>query len=374
MLAAYLYGKSVYDIVKIAIWVAIMAGISVFVMSMCRYQETYLFDNGKNPHRFMVLYPVFLIASVLFPMLPVSGWPYLAVFAGLLLFSNKIISLCSASTLLLISVLLTENSGLEDFLVYFIAGVVSICLFSCIDEKFQVVIPLLLSSLMQFLCLCVKDVLLVNEKLQLEMFLIPVANVLVSLILLLIILKVFSHLIIYRNQELYLDINDPECKLIIELKDYSKKEYYHAVHTAYLCDRIAKRLQLDEDATKAAGYYHKIGLIKGKNDWEHTKEILEEHGFPEKVCDILKEYLDRKEAIVSKETVVLLFADTIISSICYLFEKDKEVQIDYEKLIPAVFKKKEESGIIKHSNITLRELEEMKKILLEEKLYYDFLR
>ena len=171
-----------------------------------------------------------------------------------------------------------------------------------------------------------------------------------------------------------MDINDPECPLIIELKNFSKDEYYHAVHTAYLCDRIAKRLFLDEDATKAAGYYHKIGLIKGVNDWNNVDEILKENNFPEKVYEILKEYLDGKEAIVSKETVVLLFADTIISSICYLFAKDNKAKIDYDKLIPAIFKKKEESGILKHSNITLRELEEMKKILLEEKLYYDFLR
>lgn len=372
--AAYFYGKTVYDMVKIGIWVSILSGTSVFAMSLGRVQNTYLFDNEENPQRFAVLYLLFLAGSVLFPLLPVSGWPYLAVFAGLLLFSNSMIAVCSGSALLLISVLLTESKSPEDFLVYFIAGLVGVFLFSCIDDKFHVGIPLFISAMMQFLCLCVREVLLVNEKLQWEMFLIPFSNILICLILLLIILKVFSHLIIYRNQDLYMDINDPECPLIIELKNFSKDEYYHAVHTAYLCDRIAKRLYLDEDATKAAGYYHKIGLIKGVNDWNNVGQILEENNFPEKVCEILKEYLDGKEAIVSKETVVLLFADTIISSICYLFAKDNKAKIDYDKLIPAIFKKKEESGILKHSNITLRELEEMKKILLEEKLYYDFLR
>ena len=171
-----------------------------------------------------------------------------------------------------------------------------------------------------------------------------------------------------------MDINDPECPLLVELKEFSKDEYYHAIHTAYLCDRIAKRLHLNDEAAKAAGYYHKIGLLKGQNSWENVQTVMEEFQFPEAVPAILKEYLDKNERIISKETVVLLFSDTVISSIHYLFSKDASAQLDYEKLIQAVFKKKEESGLIKYSNISMGELEEMKKILTEEKLYYDFLR
>ena len=50
------------------------------------------------------------------------------------------------------------------------------------------------------------------------------------------------------------------------------------------------------------------------------------------------------------------------------------MQLDYPKLISAIFKKKLESGIIDYSNISFEEIQEMKKILVEEKLYYDFLR
>ena len=274
----------------------------------------------------------------------------------------------------MITVLLGKSYTIESFLIYFVAGITAVFLFSCINENFKVGIPLCMSILVQFVCLCIQEVLMVNETLHMEMFLIPFANILVCLILMLIILKIFSFVIIYRNQDRYMDINDPECPLLVELKNYSKDEYYHAIHTAYLCDRIAKKLNLDDNAAKAAGYYHKISLLKGDNNWENTSMVLEEYNFPEKVHEILKEYLDEKERIVSKETVILLFSDTVISSIHYLFSKDKTAQLDYEKLIQAVFKKKEESGMIKYSHITLRELEEMKKTLTEEKLYYDFLR
>ncbi len=372
--SSYFYGNTLYETIRIVLLVILMAGMTVFAIEISKIHKLLMFDNEENFWRFLIVYLIFLVGSVLFPLLPAAGWPFLAAFVGLLLFSNQIIAICSGSTLLIITVLLGKTYTIESFLVYFVAGLTAVFLFSCINETFKVGIPLCMSILVQFLCLCIQEVLMVNETLHIEMFLIPFANILVCLILMLIILKIFSFVIIYRNQDRYMDINDPECPLLVELKNYSKDEYYHAVHTAYLCDRIAKKLNLDDNAAKAAGYYHKISLLKGDNNWENTCMVLEEYNFPEKVHEILKEYLNEKERIVSKETVILLFSDTVISSIHYLFSKDKTAQLDYEKLIQAVFKKKEESGMIKYSHITLRELEEMKKILTEEKLYYDFLR
>ena len=101
--------------------------------------------------------------------------------------------------------------------------------------------------------------------------------------------------------------------------------------------------------------------------------ILEENQFPQRVKEVLKEYLDKSEIIRSKETVVLLFSDTVISSISYLFSKDPKIQLDYEKIIESIFKKRIESGVIEHSDLSF-ELTQIKKGLVEEKLYYDFLR
>lgn len=371
---SYLYKNTIYETVRLVILVMLMAGTMIFVIKYSRIKEDLLFDNRENFVRFLILYTAFLLGSILFPLLPTSGWPFLAAYVGLAFFSNRMIGICGGSTLLLLTVLLGKTYTMEVFILYFVCGVAGILLFSTINEQFKVGIPLLISLLMQFLCLCLKDVLMVNEKLHVEMFLVPAVNVLVCLILLLVILKFFSVSIIYRNKDRYMDINDPECPLLVELKNYSREEYYHAIHTAYLCDRIAKRLGADADVARAGGYYHKIGLLKGQNTWENASLVLTEAQFPEQVHVILKEYLDKEERITSKETVILLISDTVISSISYLFSKDASAQLDYEKLVQAVFKKNDESGLIKYSRITLGELEEMKKILAEEKLYYDFLR
>ncbi len=373
-LTAWLYGKTIYEAVKLVTLTVIACGCTVLALETGRERGQLLYDNEENLHRFAVLYLCFLACSVMFPLLPESGWTFLVIYVGLMLFSNQFTGLCAGSTLLLLTLLLQGSNSAQIFVLYFFSGLVGIVLFSSLKDTFKVGLVLFISLMMQFLCLCIHSVLMVNETLHIGMLLIPAANILICLILLLILLRYFSVTIINKTRDLYMDINDPECPLLVRLKEHSRDEYYHAIHTAYLCDRIAKRLSLDDAVAKAGGYYHKIGILKGDNNWENAKQILEEYEYPEMVHQILKEYLDKDERLVRKEAVVLLIADTVISSISYLFSQDSKAQIDYDKLIQAVFKKKSESGLFNYSQISLGELEEMKKILSQERLYYDFLR
>lgn len=374
-LASWLYHSSVIETSGIVILV--LPGICgvIFSMEQSVENDAFLFDNRYHMWRFTALYLISLAGSLVFPMLPEGGWPFLAVFIGLMLFSNQTIGIFAGTVLLMISGMLHGGTDCNiSFFVYFVGGLVGITLFSYVNTSFKIGFPLMVSLMVQMVCLCVQEVLYVNEQLNFQMFLIPAVNLLVCLILLLVILKYFSFSIVYKNQDLYMDINDPECPLLVELKSASKEEYYHAVHTAYMCDRIAKRLNLDDAVVKACGYYHRIGILKGENTWENLQLIMEENHFPQRVREILKEYVDSTEPMISKETIVLLFSDTIISSISYLFSKDPQIQLDYPKVIGGIFKRRVESGVIDRSDLTFGELQEMKEILVEEKLYYDFLR
>ena len=374
VLAAYFYKKTLTQGAGIVILSAAGMGSVLFAMEQSKEGRTFLFDNAGHVWRFVLVYAIFLISSIVFVLLPAGGWPYLVVFIGLMLFSNQMIGLSAGCVLLMLTVLLGQETAGIEFFVYFVSGLVGIMVFSYVNETFKIWLPMIISLLAQFVCLCIREVLFVNEKLNMQMFLIPAVNIMVCLILLLILLKVFSFSTFYKKRDIYMDINDPEWQLLVDLKTSSKEEYYHAIHTAYLCDRIARRLDMDDAVVKACGYYHRIGMIKSKNSWEPVQEILDENQFPQRVKEILKEYIDKSEQIISRETVVLLFSDTVISSIQYLFSKNPQVVLDYDKLIDAIFKKKIESGIIDHSRISMGEIQEMKKILVEERLYYDFLR
>lgn len=371
--AAYFYGKTAIEIAGIVILALAGMGSVLFSIARSRQEDGFLYDNGGHPWRLVVMYLAALSGSLIFPMLPTGGWPYLAIFVGLMLFSNQMVGLSAGTVLLMITVLLKGSEG-SVFFIYFVSGLAGIVVFSYVNETFQIWMPMLISLLVTLVCVSVHEILLVNEVLSLQILAIPVMNVLVSLILLLILLKIFSVSAIYRKQDIYMDINDPECPLLVELKNFSKEEYFHAIHTAYLCDRIARRIHADEAVAKACGYYHRIGMMRGNPSWETVQQILEEYHFPEKVKNALEEYLVPGRRLFAKEAVILLFSDTVISSVSYLFSKEPEAQLDYSRIIETIFQKKLESGIIDYSDLTYGELQEMKKILVEEQLYYDFLR
>ena len=64
----------------------------------------------------------------------------------------------------------------------------------------------------------------------------------------------------------------------------------------------------------------------------------------------------------------------MISTLRYLFSENPEKIVDYPELVRMIFEKVMESGELQNSRISLWELEEIKKILVEEEKYYEFLR
>ena len=242
------------------------------------------------------------------------------------------------------------------------------------DEEFKVGIPVVISLLILGLSLTANVVLFSKEKLTIAQFMIPGINLMICCILLLVSLKMVSSTVIHRYRDRYMEINDPECPLLVQLKEFSKDEYYHAIHTAYLADKVARSLGIDDAAVKACGYYNRIGKLKGENTWENVSAICDKYHFPPKTRHILQEYVDPDVKMVSREAVVVLLADCIVSSILYLFSKNPKAELNYEQLIDTVFKKEFETDELYSNEISLAQLCAMKKIFLQEKLYYDFLR
>ncbi len=368
-----LYGNNTEETIRNTVMVLTGTGVVIFAFSMSEMNGLFIYRNEGKYSRFTMMYLGSLIASVLLPYLPVKGWPFLVLFVLLGVFSNGVTGVVAGRTCLLVAVNLSGGT-FSVFWLYFISGVVGVLVFSTLNDDFHVGFPLFISLSILTLCLTANVILFSQEQLSFGQFMIPLVNLMVCCILLLISLKMFSSAVIHRNREKYMDINDPEFPLLVQLKDMSKEEYYHAIHTAYLSDRIARRLGLDDAAAKACAYYQRIGKLRGENTWENVSAICNEYHFPPNTKKILKEYVDESEKIVSKETVVVLFADCIVSSILYLFEKDPTAQLDYAQIIDTVFQKKLETDELWGSEISLGQIRSMQKIFVEEKLYYDFLR
>lgn len=191
---------------------------------------------------------------------------------------------------------------------------------------------------------------------------------------LLTVLKLLGVFCIYRDDKKFALINDPEYPLLTELKGISREAYFHAIHTAYLSEKISRRIGINPTLAKAGGYYHKIGLIQGRDSIQNTILVGTAHKFPVPLIRLLKEYGIKNMPGMSKEAAVVQLSDAVVSSVSYLFTKDRNAVLDYDKIVDVIIKKKMDSGDFEHCALTMEELCQIKKGFAEEKLYYDFLR
>lgn len=355
---------------------AILAGTGAFLTCFLFLSEKdRLSEKNASPartSRFAISYGICLAVSLCCAFLPPAGWPFLVVFVMMSLFGGFLPGICGGISFLTFSVLLA-GADISIFALYVLTGLLGACLFSRLDEKYRIALPLFVSLSFLFAAETACVVLFANETLKWELFLIPALNVIISLILLLILLKVYSGMEIFKYRIKYLEINDQEFELLVNIKEKDKNAYYRAVHAAYFSERIAQALSLDADAAKTAAYYANAGILYKEPEKDLEKEFVS-YGFPPYARRLLRELTGKNTGIRHKEAAVVYMADAVISSILYLFEKKQDTKTDYAAVIETVFQKKWESGSLKNSELTFAEWNRMKKIFKEEKLYYDFLR
>jgi len=373
--SSYFSNMDTTNIMRNVIISIIGIGLTLYMILQANIAKEYLFDNAVHIDRTCILYTICLLGIAF--MSQQSNYymlfPYTAMAAMLLLFSNFHIGLMMyLHCMILFSVL--ADMPLEFFLLYLILGLVVICILRSSNKCFKIIWTVVL-VFGQYIILYAVFVMLMNEKglymLQSVSFLGGLAS---NTIVLLISLLVIDKAIINKYKNKYDALCNPEHELLTKLKTVAPSEYYNAIHTAYLSDRLSKLLYGDSLLAKTGGYYHKIGLLQSKNHVSKSIEIGKEHNFPPALIQLIREYTGCYESPKTLEAVIVMLSDAIVSTIMYLFEKEPDRDPDYDKIIEAVFKKKYESGILKDAGITLSVFHQMKEYYKSEVIYYEFLR
>lgn len=358
-------------IARNTISVGLFALVTVFAFAFSYVKDLLLFDNEKMILRFYVPMEIGILVAVAFSLLPETTWMFLPIFVLLFLFSNALTGLSGGTMLLMITLFCSGITSVSVFSMYFIPGVLGIMLFSSLDEECKYRVPLFISVMMQFLMLFSNDLLLQTQNLSVSTFILPGVNVLLGTIVLFLLLQVFCNRVILPQKNLVQTINDPEYPLMAAMREKSRNDYYHGIHTAYLAVRICSDLGMDVDSAKMAAYYQKADLILGESDIE---TIMEEHRFPDSARKIIRQLRELDHSNLTKETTVVIFCDSLITTLEYFADKKTDPTAQYAQIVNRLVDKKIETGVLNHSMISVMEMNTLRKELLEEGLYYDFIR
>lgn len=368
----YLYQLTNWDKIRTIFSGSIFVLLTQFSMYRSRIAEDFLFPEVDNSVRFRITYPVLFGFGCIFPLFMSQGWPFLFLAVVLVLFSNFMTALTAYTSILITTCML---SGFESniFLVYFITGVVACILFSAVDENFHAEIPMFLSLFVFLASISAHIIITQNANLNFEMFLVPMINFFLCMVLIFMFFFFMNHVVLVTQKDLYAELNDSESELMIRIRETREESYFHAFHTAYLCNKIACRLNLDPNALRTAAFYREAGIVNGANNDENLFSVCKEYGIPEEAIRILKEYRGQGP-MISKENTILTMSAVVIDTIMHLIAEKPDSKLDYRAIIELLFERKMNKKAFDQSTMTLGELNLMKKILMEENLYYDFLR
>lgn len=371
--AGFLYGNTIGELIRLIVIVTFCAAIFVFTYLYSFFAGKLDYDNAEHPYRFMHTFLAMLALSLLFPLIDKSAWVFLSFAVCLSLFSNAFTALSGATLLITISMMLSQNSEATAFIIYFVVSLFGVMLFQDIEADFQVGFSIFLSCLLLFVFETAGFILLANKDLSLEQFIMPTVNVFVNIIVLFWVLKYFNEYVANKYRNKYLELNDQEYKALIELKETSKEEYFRSIHTAYLVERIANKIGANVDVAKNLSYYHRLRKVYNYSP-EECEKFVADNGFPPDCKIALLEFWDKSKPLITREASIVYLSDKMISTLMTLFAKDKTVEVDYEKLVNTLLDKKTLKDTLDESLLTQSDIVNIKKVLLMETLYYDFLR
>ena len=371
--ASFLYDKSAGEILRNGVFSVFF---SLGMILLCHYSFYFKkldYDNEMHPYRFLTVFAVGLCASAIFPLVNKEGWVFLCIGVALMVFSNTLISLYSMSGFIFFSLLLCKDPDIVTYYVYFTGILIAAVLFQDIDKSFKVVPAIAISNLVLFILESAGFIILKNEELSPEQFVMPIINVVINCIVLFFVLKYFNTRVVNRYHIKYQEINDQEYIALSNLKNKSKDEYFRSIHTAYLAERMAASMGLDVALVKNCAYYHRIKPAYEYSD-KDFQTFLEGNEFPPQAVSLLNEYMNNEGRPVSKEAGIVYISDKLIATLMNLFSKDKNIKIDYKELIDTLIDKSMFKSNMSESDLSIKDYNAIKEILLKETLYYDFLR
>ena len=366
-------GGDIRPLLENGLVIVTLAGLLQFSLAAGRIKNVYHEETRRHMGRFFFVYLAAFACSFVFSFLPPAGWPFPIVFLALSLFSDEVTGMTAGVSLLAVTAMFAEGFTLSSLLLLLCCSTFTVTLFSHIEEGFRATLPVAASSVCLFAVSVCQGILGSGDRLSVTVFIIPTLNVMINALLMVVFLNWYSQAVVHKQSLKFMELNDQTCPLLIELRDLSEPEYFHAVHTAFFCTRIAEKLEADVHTCRAGGFYHHIGLLYGENTWDNIADICDEFEFPDSAYDLLDEYTNSKDRIVSKEAAILFLADTVVASVSYLRQKSAQAKPDYKALVSAIYDKRLQSPSLAHSKLSRDDIAAMKEIFIGEELYYDFI-
>ena len=154
-----------------------------------------------------------------------------------------------------------------------------------------------------------------------------------------------------------------EFELFARLKRASQPLYEHCRKVGDTAEKAAELLGADRELAKVGGYYHEIGRLRTdgvkRNYIENGLIHLKEHGFPEEVCDIIRQHNYKNEKPKTKEAALVMLSDSVFSTIEYIRQHGPHELGKQQEVIEKMLKLRAKNGSLDESGLLVKDYNEL---------------
>lgn len=149
-----------------------------------------------------------------------------------------------------------------------------------------------------------------------------------------------------------------------DMKEFSMPLYYHSIEVGNLAKSAATVIGADIQLAYAGGLLHDIGKLSRSDDIKDHLKKANEYGVPKNIKAILIECTGKHRKPATKESAIVMLADSTVSSVEYIRNSGKDIA--EEKIIENVFATRFQNGSLSNCGMTLEEVYKIKKVFLQK--------
>lgn len=159
--------------------------------------------------------------------------------------------------------------------------------------------------------------------------------------------------------------------LVMDIKNYSKAEYVHAMKVATIARKCAAEIGADEMVATASGFYYRLGIIEGEPFIENGVRLAVEKCFPESIITILSEYNGEERLPSSKESAIVHMVDACLKKIEMLNGQNLSSSWNQDMVIYQTLNEISATGIYDESGLSMNQFLKIRELLVREEIGYD---
>lgn len=159
--------------------------------------------------------------------------------------------------------------------------------------------------------------------------------------------------------------------LVVDIKNYSKAEYVHAMKMATIARKCAAEIGANAMVAAAAGFYYRLGILEGEPIVENGVRLAEENCFPKAVIQILSEYNGEQKLPSTRESAIVHMADACLKRIELITGHNLSTSWNQDMVIYQTLNEVSATGIYDESGLSMNQFLKVRELLVREEIGYD---